>query len=124
MIVGVGIDIIEVERVLEKINRPSGFKEQIFSEGEISYCESQKNKGEHYAGRFAAKEAFLKATGTGLTAGYLLSEIEIISDALGKPSLILTGSLKTLQQQKHWSAIHVSISHLSSVATAVVILEQ
>ena len=79
MIIGIGIDMIEVDRVNEKIDRTKGFKEKIFSEGEILFCESRKNKTQSYAARFAAKEAFLKATGLGLTLGYTLSEIEVVT---------------------------------------------
>ncbi|MBK7098524.1 MAG: 4'-phosphopantetheinyl transferase superfamily protein [Sphingobacteriales bacterium] len=64
MITGVGIDIIEVERVASKIGKEQGFREMVFSKEEIDYCESKTHKFEHYAARFAAKEAFFKALGT------------------------------------------------------------
>ncbi len=124
MIIGVGIDIIEVERVQEKITRDSGFKEQIFSKKEIEFCDAQPSKGEHYAGRFAAKEAFLKATGFGLTLGYKLAEIEVVHDSNGKPVLNLLGDFKEKSIQNNWIKLHLSISHLEAVACAVVIIEQ
>jgi len=124
MIIGVGIDIIEVDRVTEKISKDQGFREKIFSVDEIVFCESKVNKGENYAARFAAKEAFLKATGQGLVMGYNLSDIEIVSDSNGKPSLILNGTFKQKASESNWNKIHVSLSHLKSVACAVVIIEE
>ncbi len=124
MIIGVGIDMIEVDRVTEKVNKDNGFREKIFSEKEIAFCESKKNRTESYAARFAAKEAFLKATGFGLTLGHQLSEIEVINDDLGKPSFNLIGSFKTKAIDNNWNRIHLSISHLQNVACAVVIIEQ
>ena len=124
MIIGVGIDIIEVDRVIEKINKNKGFKEKIFSEGEMGFCDSKPNKSENYAARFAAKEAFLKATGLGLALGYELADIEIIHDINGKPTLNLKGDFKTKALQNNWNKIHLSISHLQTVACAVVIIEQ
>ena len=94
MIIGVGIDMIEVDRVTEKISKDQGFREKIFSVNEILFCESKVNSGENYAARFAAKEAFLKATGQGLALGYNLSDIEVMSDPSGKPSLVLNGTFK------------------------------
>ena len=124
MIAGIGIDMIEVARVEEKINKNNGFKEAVFSIGEIEFCESKSNKFEHYAARFAAKEAFLKATGFGLTHGYTLSEIELSNDPIGKPILTLKGSFKAQADQHKWTKLHVSLTHLKDVASAVVIIEQ
>jgi len=124
MIIGVGIDMIEVDRVAEKIGKDQGFREKIFSVNEILFCESKVNSGENYAARFAAKEAFLKATGQGLAFGYNLSDIEVIPDANGKPSLALNGTFKQLASENNWNKIHVSLSHLKSVACAVVIIEE
>lgn len=124
MILGVGIDMIEVERVLEKIEKNNHFREKIFSETEIAFCESRPNKGENYAARFAAKEAFLKATGFGLTLGYELAEVEVVNDENGKPLLRLHGNFRTKALENNWNKIHLSISHLRSIACAVVIIEQ
>ena len=77
MIFGIGTDLIEVERVAHKMEKKEGFKELVFSPGEIIYCETRANKYEHYAARFAAKEAFLKAIGTGWRNGTAFNEIEI-----------------------------------------------
>ena len=124
MIIGIGIDMIEVDRVTEKIGRGQGFREKIFSVNEILFCESKVNSGENYAARFAAKEAFLKATGQGLALGYNLSDIEVVSDTNGKPSLELNGTFKQLATEHNWNKIHVSLSHLKSVACAVVVIEE
>lgn len=124
MIAGVGIDMIEVARVEEKISKNNGFRETVFSASEIVFCESKANKFEHYAARFAAKEAFLKATGFGLAIGYTLSEIELGNDANGKPILTLKGSFRAQAEQHKWNKMHVSLTHLKDVASAVVIIEQ
>jgi holo-[acyl-carrier protein] synthase len=124
MIIGTGIDIIEVQRVAEKISKPSGFKEKIFSSAEIKYCEQMADSAQHFAARFAAKEAFLKATGKGLTLSYDLSEIEVLGDELGKPYLNLIGSFKEQAAASGWNKIHLSLSHVQAMACAVVIIEQ
>jgi holo-[acyl-carrier protein] synthase len=124
MIFGVGIDMVELDRVIAKIDKRNGFKEKVFSEHEISFCESKKNRNESYAARFAAKEAFLKATGLGLMLGHQLSDIEIINDDNGKPSVNLKGEFKLKSVENNWNKIHLSISHLQHIACAVVIIEQ
>lgn len=123
MITGVGIDMIEVDRVMQKIDKNNGFREKVFSQAEIAFCESNR-KSENYAARFAAKEAFLKATGMGLLLGDELSEIEVVNDENGKPSIILQGSFKKHAEKNGWSKIHLSLSHLQQIACAVVILER
>lgn len=123
MIFGIGTDIIEVERVAEKMEKKAGFKELVFSPGEIINCEVKKNKYEHYAARFAAKEAFLKAIGTGWTKGTAFNEIEIYNDAEGKPGLRFLGNTaKTIADMKP-GKIFVSLSHLKTMACAMVIIE-
>ena len=123
MIIGIGSDMIELDRVTEKVNKDKGFREKVFSQNEIDFCESNL-KFENYAARFAAKEAFLKATGFGLLLGYDLSRIEIVNDDKGKPSIVLNGNFAELAKQNSWNKIHLSISHLKQVACAVVIIEK
>lgn len=123
MIIGIGIDVVEPSRIQEKIKRKS-FKERVFSPGEIEYCERQPKKTQHYAARFAAKEAFLKATGLGLAAGYDLHEIEITHSQNGEPKLIMKGDFLKLKKKLKWNKAHVSVSHIESVACAIVILEK
>jgi holo-[acyl-carrier protein] synthase len=123
MIVGVGIDLIEVERVAEKIGKKSGFKELVFSKAEIDYCESKANKFEHYAARFAAKEAFFKALGTGWKNGTAFNEVEITNDEKGKPALSFLGTTAASITEMKLGNISVSLSHLKAMASAVVIIE-
>lgn len=122
-IAGLGTDLAEVDRIAEKIGKERGFRELVFSQGEIDYCESRTHKFEHYAARFAAKEAFFKALGTGWTNGTAFNEVEIVHDALGKPGLILTGGTARTLDAAGIRRIHVSLSHVKSMASAVVIIE-
>ena len=124
MIEGLGIDMIEVERVAAKIRKNKGFRELVFSAREIEYCESKTNKFEHYAARFAVKEAFFKALGTGWRNGTSFNEIEIQHAEQGKPELILTGETKKTIDPAGIKKISVSISHLKTIASAVVIIER
>ncbi|MDB5022625.1 MAG: acpS [Mucilaginibacter sp.] len=121
---GVGIDMIEVGRVAEKINKESGFRELVFSKTEIAYCESKKNKFEHYAARFAAKEAFFKALGTGWAENTLFSEVEIINNKEGKPEVSLSGSTLETISSMGIKKILVSLSHIKTMASAVVLVEK
>ncbi len=123
MIKGIGTDIAEVERIAEKIGKEQGFRELVFSADEISYCESKANKYEHYAARFAAKEAFLKAIGTGWATGTAFNEIEIENDENGKPLIILSGITAATLSPAKTGTISVSLSHVKTVAIAVVIIE-
>ena len=124
MIIGTGIDIIEVARVADKVNKKSGFKEKVFSPTECLFCDGKPNSAEHFAARFAAKEAFLKATGKGLTMGYDLNAVEVIEGELGKPEIRLSGSFKEIANASGWTKIHVSLSHVKEMACAVVIIEK
>lgn len=120
---GVGIDLIEVERVMEKMTRAEGFRDLVFSKNEIDYCEAKKNKFEHYAARFAAKEAFYKAIGAGWMNGTAFNEIEISNDEKGKPVITLLGNTAVIAAEMGIVTIHVSLTHLKTIASAVVIIE-
>ncbi|MEP7107249.1 MAG: holo-ACP synthase [Ferruginibacter sp.] len=124
MIAGLGMDMIEVERLAAKIGKESGFRELVFSKKEIDYCESKANKFEHYAARFAAKEAFFKALGTGWLNGTAFNEIEISNDEKGKPVLSLLGETAGIIAARNFKNISVSLSHLKTIASAVVVIEQ
>lgn len=124
MIIGTGIDIIEVARVAAKVAKENGFAQKVFSAAEIAFCNSRPNRDEHYAARFAAKEAFLKATGLGLNLGYELHDIEVTSDAAGKPMITLHGNFKARAAENGWNKIHLSLSHVQAMACAVVIIEK
>jgi holo-[acyl-carrier protein] synthase len=121
---GVGIDMIEVERVAEKINKESGFRELVFSKTEIAYCESKKSKFEHYAARFAAKEAFFKALGTGWAENTEFNQVEIINNKQGKPEIHLLGSTLQTINGMGIKKILVSLSHIKTIASAVVMIEK
>jgi holo-[acyl-carrier protein] synthase len=123
MLIGVGIDIIEVERIAIRVGRDSGFRDLVFSKDEIRYCESKTFPFQHFAARFAAKEAFLKAVGTGWDTGLSFREIEILNDSKGKPIIRISGETEKQLLPLGIRTIHVSMSHLKSTATAVVILE-
>ena len=96
MIYGIGTDIIEVARIQKVMERDLGFRDKIFTPGEIAYCETKKHKYENYAARFSAKEAFLKAIGTGWRFGIRFGDIDIYHDDLGKPHIQTIGVAKEL----------------------------
>lgn len=123
MITGIGLDVIEVERVREKIEKENGFRELVFSKEEIEYCEPKTHKYEHYAARFAAKEAFFKALGTGWANNTSYNEVIILGDNAGKPEIYFTGTTSQTLQYIDVSKIKISISHLKNIAAAVVVIE-
>jgi holo-[acyl-carrier protein] synthase len=123
MIAGTGIDLVEVQRIADKIGKENGFREMVFSREEIDFCESKANCNEHYAARFAAKEAFLKATGLGLMAGFDLNNIEVLNNDSGQPFIRLRDTFEQLAIEKNWKKIHISLTHVKSMAGAVVIIE-
>lgn len=122
MIIGIGTDIAEVPRIAKSIENNS-FKEKVFSVKEISYCETKANKAESFAARFAAKEAFFKALGTGWRGGMAFNEVEVENDDLGKPTINLLGQTAEMLKDKKIRIIHVSLSHIKDVAMATVVLE-
>ncbi len=122
MIIGIGTDIAEVSRIAKSIEKNS-FKEKVFSKKEISYCETKANKAESFAARFAAKEAFFKALGTGWRGGMAFNEVEVENDGLGKPTINVLGQTAEMLKDKQIRIIHVSLSHIKDVAMATVVLE-
>ncbi len=125
-IFGIGTDIVNIkriERILKKKN--NNFKNRIFSNKEINYCDNKKNSSSYYAKRFAAKEAFTKALGTGINKGINLKNIEIFNDSLGKPKIKLKGRvnnfLKRKIKKKKYN-IHISLSDDDPWAQATVII--
>ena len=123
MILGIGTDMIEVERVAEKVGKNAGVRELVFSKKEIAYCEAKTNKYEHYAARFAAKEAFFKALGTGWKNGTAFNEIEITNNEIGKPAITFLGETAIAIAEMKLGKIFVSLSHLKTLASATVIIE-
>ncbi len=124
MIIGIGTDIIEVERIRKHIEAGFGFREKVFTQKEIDYCESKTNKAQNYAARFSAKEAFLKAVGTGLRHGLAFTEIEVINDDLGKPEMILHGKALEFMKKMGATNIQISLTHLRDWVNAMVIIEK
>jgi holo-[acyl-carrier protein] synthase len=123
VIFGIGTDIIEVERIEQQIHKESGLKQRLFTPQEISYCDSKKNPAQYFAARFAAKEAFMKALGTGWRDGLAFGEIEIVNDTLGKPQLVLHGKAAEMIAGRGVTRTMVSLSHVKQTAMAIVILE-
>jgi holo-[acyl-carrier protein] synthase len=125
MIVSIGIDIIEVRRIREVLLRTPRFRERVFTVAERSYCDSRGAvAAQHYAARFAAKEAMLKALQTGWRGGITWHDVEIAARDSGAPYLVLHGLVETLFQSSGATSAHLSMSHTSEHAIAEVILER
>ena len=125
MTFGLGIDIIEVSRIQKEISKKNGaFKARVFTKNEINYCESIATKEQNYSARFAAKEAFFKALGSGWSKGFAWTDVEIAKDGSGKPYIITHGKVKEFIEQNQISNIQVSLSHIKETAVAIVILEK
>lgn len=124
MIFGVGIDMVEVKRIAASISKESGFRELVFSEAEIAYCESNTQKFEHYAARFAGKEAFFKALGTGWADNTSFNEVEIINTANGKPEIKLLRQTSETVSKMDVLKFSVSLTHTKTMASAIVIIEK
>ena len=124
LIIGCGIDLVKIERIEKIIKRwGNNFNSRIFTPLERDYCEKKKdNKFQSYAGKFAAKEALLKALGLGLR-GANWKEIEIKNDELGQPIICTSGKLKNIASLKGISKYFITISHTKEYAIAQVILE-
>ena len=125
MIVSTGIDIVEVYRIRETITRTPRFLDRVYTKNERAYCEGKGEAAwQSYAGRFAAKEAFLKALKTGWRGKVTWHDIEIVSDPNGVPLLNITGEAKKILEKHRANAVHLSISHTADHAIAQVILEK
>ena len=123
-ILGVGLDLVEVARVRASVRRSGErFAQRVFTPEEIAYCAGRARKFEHLAARFAAKEATLKALGTGITGWASMQEVEVVHDAAGRPEIRLRGGVLRRARSLGVTATHLSISHTESVAAAVVVLE-
>jgi holo-[acyl-carrier protein] synthase len=124
MIIGIGTDLIEVSRIEQKVQSNNYFKQHVFSATEIAYCEKMKKPFMHFAARWAAKEAFLKAYGVEFIGNHKLHEIETIHNEFGKPSIQLVGKMLDEFQAKHNGIIHLTITHSDKYAVAFVIIEK
>ncbi|OGP88686.1 MAG: holo-[acyl-carrier-protein] synthase [Deltaproteobacteria bacterium RBG_19FT_COMBO_43_11] len=125
MIYGIGIDLVENERIKKIIEKwGDKFLQRVFSEKEVEYCRRHVQAPIHYAARFAVKESFLKALGIGLGMGVKLREIEVARNSKGKPDLVLSGGAKAQIEKHKITKVHVSLTHTKKYATAFVILEK
>ncbi|EUB12572.1 MULTISPECIES: holo-ACP synthase [Fusobacterium] len=121
MIVGIGNDIIEIERIEKAISK-EGFKNKVYTQRELKNIEKRGNRTETYAGIFSAKEAISKAIGTGVRE-FSLTDLEILNDDLGKPYVVVSEKLdKILKTKKEDYQIEISISHSRKYATAMAII--
>jgi holo-[acyl-carrier protein] synthase len=142
MIIGVGVDIVDINSFTESFNESKRIRQRVFTETEIAYCESKPNKYQHYAARFAAKEAVMKAIGTGWDKGVQWKQIEVINEenqklkikkqnannqqlitSGGKPKITLSGKALKLKEECGVDKILVSLSHSETQAIAFVVLE-
>ena len=127
MICGVGIDLIEVDRIKKQLEKSHDrFYQSSFSQKEIAYCRRGANtriQARHFAGRFAAKEAFFKAIGTGLREGFAWKDVEVLNNAMGRPELHLKNMAKETVDKLGITNVQLSISHGRDMAAAFVILE-
>jgi holo-[acyl-carrier protein] synthase len=126
MIFGIGTDIIDVRRIRKSVVGSAAFVKRVFSETETAYCDEARGKlrFERYAGRFAAKEAFLKACGTGLSGPFRLNEVIIGHSKEKKPEIRLTGRTAKTFQEKIGGRLFLSLSHLPEYAVATVLIER
>jgi holo-[acyl-carrier protein] synthase len=124
MIIGIGNDIFEVTRMRRELEKDgSGLKRQLFTPGEIAYCESKRCPERHFAARFAAKEALLKALSTGLTTEMSWHEVEIQNKEGGQPIFKLSGKILETANSLGANKFFLSLSHTEEWASASVILE-
>jgi holo-[acyl-carrier protein] synthase len=120
-----GVDIVEVKKLRKVVEKNADFISEVFTEKEREYCMTRKNRYQHLAGRFAAKEACLKALGSGLSASGIdqsLQEIEVINRPSGRPDITLKGSVSRTCKKKGIYQQTVSISHTKDYAVATVIM--
>ena len=125
MILSIGTDIIEVYRIRETIERTPRFLERVYTPAEKEYCEAKgAAKFQSYAGKFAAKEAFLKALGTGWRGKLSWQEIEILNNDEGMPYFCLSGEAAKHVDAMNGDNIHLTISHTTEHATSTVVIEK
>jgi|TARA_B110000263_G_scaffold84988_1_gene74252 holo-[acyl-carrier protein] synthase len=121
-VIGLGTDIIECLRIAKMIEKHGElFLQRVYTEHEVGYCSSRKAANQHYAGRWAAKEAVLKAMGTGWSHGIRWRDIEVKVELSGKPNVYLHGTAKDICNELGIADMLISISHCRSHATATAI---
>ena len=118
-LLGIGTDIIECLRIAQMIQRHGEqFIERVYTPHEIQYCQARKQSTQHFAGRWAAKEAVLKALGTGWIRGISWRDVEVRTETSGKPTIVLKGGAKQAAEAQGISDVLISISHCRTHATA------
>jgi len=123
VILGTGIDLAEVARIREAVEKyGTRFLERVFTAGEIAYVETKANRFERYAARFAAKEAGMKAIGTGWRGGVRWQDFEVRNRRSGRPELLLHGVAAEVARRMGVERIHLSLTHTETMAQALVIL--
>ena len=121
-VLGIGTDIVECLRIAQMIERHGElFINRVYTTVEIEYCRSRKQSTQHYAGRWAAKEAVLKALGTGWRKGIAWRDIELVNDAAGRPVVRLGGGAREHAEKNNIREVLASISHCRTHATAYVV---
>ncbi len=121
MIFGIGIDIIEIERIKESIEKyDKAFLNKIFTQTELDYCLSKKNKYQHFAARFAAKEAIAKALATGWSKGFRWKDIDIYNEKSGMPNVRLHGNLENFLGKE--KSLKITMSHSKNYVTCFAII--
>jgi holo-[acyl-carrier protein] synthase len=122
MLLGLGVDLMDVAR-MERQSREGGFVEGLFTPREIAYCAARHSPAQHFAARFAAKEAFFKALGVDGKRGLSWREVEVVNQESGRPELTLHGETLAAARKKGVKAVHLSLSHAGGMAIAQLILE-
>lgn len=115
---GVGVDIVDIARMERAMERTPAFCRRVFTEEERAYCEGRARPAEHYAARFAAREAVLKALGTGFSGGVGMRDVSVAHDAAGRPVAVLTGKVKEIAEEQGVLSIALSLSFTHDVAVA------
>lgn len=124
MIHGIGIDIVATDRFQRFLDEGNtNLLQKLFTDNELSFCNARKNSADSFAARFAAKEAFLKALGSGLRDGLSWLDMEVVNDGLGKPELILSGKALEIFRDRALGNLFLSLSHDGGNAVAMVVLE-
>lgn len=119
--VTVGVDVVEVARIARLLERHERAKQRLFSDREIAYCDSRRRAAEHFAARFAAKEAVFKALGCGLRDGLRWRDVEVVSEPNGRPAVCLDGAAAALAEQQGLGAMEISLTHAAGIAIAQVV---
>lgn len=118
----VGVDLVDIDAFARRFLGREGPLAEIFTDAELTYCRGQRHPWPHLAARFAAKEAVLKALGTGVAGTMQWRDIEVIRDPAGAPRLLVTGATADALERARLRAVSVSLSHVCAVAIAVVVL--